>query len=580
MKPANYLWNLTRFAFRLNPLFHLGIALSLASAAIELLAMSSLMPLVEVVSGGARSEHGLIARLIGAMGFAVTASALLWMFIVLFAARILTQLVGLSLATYLGKRVMAQLCSGAFNQIIHRLSIREVSARSIGFYISLAGDEAFRASTLIVSMAQFVSIAALAVLYFAAIVSYSPAAGGFVLVFLLVCGVAMTKVAKVSQNLGEKQTLESRRAGTLFLDALNNLKAVRAFSAEEYVVGIHRVAMFGYAKILFWLDEISLLTKLLPVLLLLAMFAAWMAIGGQDLQSVGVAFIVTLIVYLMRFFPVVGQGVTLLMRIASDARSGKDVTAILEHHGPPTAAASRTLDTITELSLHDVSFSYETAGARMILRDVNVSFKRGRSYALIGKSGLGKSTLVDIVLKFHAPSSGTLRYNEVPADEIADSEIRKRVILVSQEAAIFDDTVNHNICIGMDADLASVRAAARLSCIDEIIEAMPSGYETRLQYQGSNLSGGQRQRIALARALLRKPDVLILDEATSALDKATQGRVVENILREFAHGVVIFITHDPHVMGRVDEVLDLEKLNAAAIASDDLPSPSLTERPT
>jgi len=84
----------------------------------------------------------------------------------------------------------------------------------------------------------------------------------------------------------------------------------------------------------------------------------------------------------------------------------------------------------------------------------------------------------------------------------------------------------------------------------------------------------------LARAFLRKPDVLILDEATSALDKATQGRVIENILREFAHGVVIFITHDPQIMARVDEVFDVEKLNAAAIAAGDLPPPSLTERPT
>jgi ABC-type multidrug transport system fused ATPase/permease subunit len=572
MKPFRYVLNLTRFAFRQNPLFYASVLISLMSAAIELLAMSSLMPLFEVVSGGPAPQTGLIPRLLLALGLEVSTASLLWTFIFLFAIRILTQLVGLSLATWLGKRVMAQLCSGAFEQIVHRLSIREVSARSIGFYISLAGDESFRASTLIVSMSQFASVAALAALYFAAIFAYSPTAAAFVFIFLMVCALIMIKVVKVSHALGERQTVESRRAGTLFLDALNNLKAVRAFSAERYVVNIHRDAMFGYTRILFWLDEISLLTKLVPVLLLLVMFAAWMAISGQNLAGISVAFVVTMIVYLMRFFPVVGQGVTLLMRIASDARSGKDVTAILAHAAQAPAASQGTVSAINCIELQDISFSFDGPDGRKILENVSARFERGRSYALIGRSGLGKSTLLDIVLKFHEPTAGTLLFNDTPARDIADAAIRGHVILVSQEAAIFDDTVRNNICIGMDAPPSRVREAAALACIDEIVDAMPQGFETRLQYQGSNLSGGQRQRIALARGLLRRPDVLILDEATSALDKATQARVLANIRRELRDSIVIIITHDPQIMESVDEILDLEKINAAARTDEARPS--------
>ncbi len=185
MNRLPYVVNLARFAFRANPLLWLSIAVSLVSAAIELLAMSSLMPLFELVSGGQPSQRGLIARLINLVGVSVTAQTLLWAFIVLFAVRIATQLAGTSLSTLLGKRVMAQLCSGAFDQIVHRLSIREVNERSIGFYISLAGDESFRASTLILSLTQLVSIAALALFYFIAIAAYSPPAAGFVLAFML-----------------------------------------------------------------------------------------------------------------------------------------------------------------------------------------------------------------------------------------------------------------------------------------------------------------------------------------------------------------------------------------------------------
>jgi ABC-type bacteriocin/lantibiotic exporter with double-glycine peptidase domain len=564
MRAVFYIASLTRYAFRQNPLFYFSVFISLFSAAVELLAMSSIMPLFEVVSGVSPQQPGIVPRVILSLGIAVSAISLLWSFIILFAVRVVTQLIGLSLAAYLGKRVMAQLCSGAFNQIIHSLSIREVSTKSIGFYISLAGDEASRASTMIVSMSQFASVAALAALYFTAIFSYSPTAAGFVFVFLLVCMLAMIQVVIASHRLGEKQTLESRRAGTLFLDALNNLKAVRAFSAERYVVGIHRAAMFGYTKILFWLDEISLLTKLVPVLLLLLMFAGWMAIGGDNLATEKISFVVTLIVYLMRFFPVVGQGVTLLMRIASDARSGKDVTAILGHTSKALPASVAALKSIDRIELRDIGFSYDGPTGRMVLQDINARFDRGHSFAIVGRSGLGKSTLLDIVLKFIEPTKGELRFNDLLAAEIADAAIREHVILVGQDTAIFDDSVKNNICIGMDVGIDRVREATKLACIEEFINDLPQGFETRLQYQGSNLSGGQRQRIALARGLLRCPDVLILDEATSALDKSTQARVIENILREFRNSIVIFITHDPHIMGAVDTILDLEQLNAAA----------------
>jgi ABC-type multidrug transport system fused ATPase/permease subunit len=566
VKHLRYVLNLTSFAFRANPLLYVSVGVSLFSAAIELLAMSSLLPLFELVSGAPPSRKTIVARGISLVGLPVSAQTLLWAFIILFASRILTQIIGQSIATFLGKRVMAQLCSGAFDQIIHRLSIREVNEKSIGFYISLAGDESFRASTLVLSLTQFISIAALAILYFSAIALYSPTAAGLVLVFLVCCLVAMIRVVRLSHRLGTRSTTESRKAGTLFLDALNNLKAVRAFSAEGYVVAMHRTLIFGYAKVLFWVDEVSMLTRLIPVLLLFALFGIWLACSGQNIQAVGIAFVVTMVVYLMRFFPVVGQGVTLLMRIAADAKTGGDVTAILQTKANPQNVALGVLGRIERVDLRQLCFSYnDNADKRPVLYDVNLVLERGKSYAVAGRSGVGKSTLVDILLKFYQPTSGQLCLNGIPISNVADSELRKRVILVSQEAAIFDDTVKNNICMGLDAELPAVQAVCQTACIDDFIQAMDHGYATRLQYRGANLSGGQRQRIAIARALLRKADLLILDEGTSALDKATQVRVVENILREYSDRIVVFVTHDPAVMGRVDEVIDLEKVNASAL---------------
>ncbi len=563
MKHVAYVWSLLKYAFRNNPGLYASVLISLASSAIELLAMTSLMPLFQMVSGAAAPTTGINARLLVLLGFPITPEALLWEFIVLFGSRIATQLAGTSLSTLLGKRVMAQLCTGAFDQIIHRLSIREVSAKSIGFYISLAGDESFRASTLVVSMTQFFSIGALAALYYGAIYVYSAAAAGFVALFMGCAAIVMVRVVRLSHRLGTRQSEGSRKAGTLFLDALNNIKTVRSFSAERYVVEAHRGLMAAYARILFWVDEVALLTRLVPILLLFILFSAWLAFSGRQLAGVGIAFIVTMIVLLMRFFPVLGQAVNLMIKIASDARSGRDVTAIVDL--PALAnAGTRSLDApISVIQMSNVCFAYDPAEKR-ILNEVSLEFRRGTSYALAGRSGLGKSTLVDILLKYLEPDSGHVSVNGVPLAQLADSGLRQRMILVSQEPAIFDDTVRNNVCMGMAASAAEVEQACRMAQIHDVIAALPAGYETRLQYRGSNLSGGQRQRIAIARALLRRPEVLILDEGTSALDKQTQQQVLDNILAADPGRILILVTHDPLLLERVDQVFDLEVLNRAA----------------
>lgn len=566
MKHWDYVYRLVGFAFRANPLLYGSILISLFSVVVELLAMSSLFPLLQLVSSGQPPAGGVIVGGLRYLGIAPSALALLWTFIALLALRILTQLIGQSLSMYLGKRVLAQLGSQAFERIVHNLSIREINDKSIGFYIGLAGDESFRASTLIISLTQFVSTAALAVLYFAAIAMTSPATAGIVALFLACSSVALFWVLKASHRLGSRQTTESRKAHSIFLDSLNNLKTVRTFSAEKYVVGVYRSILFGYTKILFLIDALALSARLVPVLLLLFIVSVWLLVSSQPLQSVGIALIVTIIVYLTRFFPVVGEAARLLFKVVSDAKSGKDVTAILESPATIEPVAAGDLDEIERIQLRDVGFAYDPGSDRRILSALNLRFEKGRSYALTGRSGVGKSTLVDLLLKFYLPTEGALFVNEQSIESVADAQIRRKVILVSQEPAIFDDTIANNVCLGLDASPADVRAACETACIHEVIEGMSEGYDTRLQYQGRNLSGGQRQRIAIARALLRSPDVLILDESTSALDKATQRRVIDNVLQAYCSRIVIFITHDPEIMGLVDEVVNLERLALGAMA--------------
>lgn len=561
MRHLIYVRNLMRFALKKNPMLYLSIVISLFSVVIELMAMSSLIPLFSIISGGGLLQSDLIVRGLQLVSAPVNGQTLLWVFVILFTLRIATQLVGQSLTMHLGKRVQAQLGSAAFAQVMHHLSIRDINKQSIGFYTSLSGDEASRASSLTISIIQFISVAILSLLYYIAIAQYSPMTALVVGVFML-CSIGILYcVAKASKRMGELQVLESRKATSLFLDSLNNLKTVRALSVESYVVSTYKKMIFGYTQILFNIDFIALITRLIPILLLLLVLAGWTASQGPNIVGGGLAFIITMIIYLMRFFPTVGQGVNLLLRIAADARSGRDVTELIKFGSSNQDNQGKPIECIRAIHLNDVGFRYDENSDKTVLHAINFKLVKGKSYALIGPSGVGKSTLVDILLKFYDPTSGQIYFNADVATELSVADLRQRVALVSQEAAIFDDTVMHNICLGREATDVDVRRVCELVCIHDVIEDMPNGYMTRLQYQGSNLSGGQRQRIAIARALLRNPDVLILDESTTALDKPTQQRVLENIFREFEDKIIIFVTHDPHIINKVSEIIDLGVVN-------------------
>ena len=561
MKHLDYIFKLTKFSLRSNPLLYVSILISIFSVFVELLALSSLLPLLEMVSGTKSPSTGLVTHLLNFIGFKISAKAFLGAFVTLFAIRILTQLVAQTLSVYLGRRVMAQLASHAFEQIMQSISVREIGEKSIGYFISLAGDESFRASTLVISLTQFIGTATLGIFYYMAIAKFSLATAGIVFVFLLCTLIALAGVFRASHRLGVRQIEESRSASSVFLDSINNLKAVRALSAESYVIGLYRSMIYKYTKTLFLVDELSLLSRFIPVLLLLFISGMYLLWSVMSVEGVGVAFVVTMIAYLMRFFPVVGQALNLLLRIVSDAKVGKDVTEMINVKWDDTKYSSLLQGDVEKIELQKVAFYYDEKTEKLILNNINLIFKKGVSYALSGKSGLGKSTLIDLLLKFHTPTAGSILVNDVLQNEIPAQNIRKKIVLVSQDAAIFDDTVMNNICMGKVANLIDVETACEQASIHNVIEMMEDGYETRLQYQGKNLSGGQRQRIAIARALLRSPDVLILDESTSALDKKTQKQVVENILREYSKKIVIFVTHDPHIMELVSEVIDLADIN-------------------
>lgn len=181
------------------------------------------------------------------------------------------------------------------------------------------------------------------------------------------------------------------------------------------------------------------------------------------------------------------------------------------------------------IEFQDVSFAY-SPGAPPAVQHVSLTIHPGEKIALVGPSGAGKSTLARLLLGMHLPGAGTIRFDGRDLRELDLAQLRNQMGVVLQETFLFNDTVRANLCLN-DAEIPMerLRWAARAACVEDVIEALPKGYDSGIGENGSSLSGGQRQRLNLARALAHQPAVLLLDEATSSLDLETEAKVHANL---------------------------------------------------
>jgi subfamily B ATP-binding cassette protein MsbA len=203
-----------------------------------------------------------------------------------------------------------------------------------------------------------------------------------------------------------------------------------------------------------------------------------------------------------------------------------------------------------------VSFAYN--GQAPVLAGVDFTVRRGQVAAVVGPSGAGKTTLVDLLPRFYEPTHGAILLDGVPITQFTRTTLRALMGIVSQETILLNDTVFANIAYGRsDFTLEQVAAAARAANAHDFVSQLPDGYATILGERGTRLSGGERQRIAIARALLRDPPILILDEATSALDMESERLVQEAIDRLMAHRTTFVIAHRLATVQHADLIIVL-----------------------
>jgi subfamily B ATP-binding cassette protein MsbA len=208
----------------------------------------------------------------------------------------------------------------------------------------------------------------------------------------------------------------------------------------------------------------------------------------------------------------------------------------------------------------NVSFAYRKDEEATVLKNIHLTIERGKTIALVGQSGSGKTTMADMLPRYYDPGSGGIFIDGIDLRDLKMRDLRKQIGVVTQESILFNDTVFNNIAFGAEnATMEAVIEAAKVANAHEFITQLPDGYLTSIGDRGGKLSGGQRQRLSIARAVLKNPPILILDEATSALDTESERLVQDALYKLMQQRTTLVIAHRLSTIVHADEIIVMQK---------------------
>ena len=383
-----------------------------------------------------------------------------------------------------------------------------------------------------------------------------------VILFSLLAAAASNWIRRVRQASFEMTSAGGELAAKT-TEFIGGIRTVQAFWTQEFESKrFYEVAQkFSSA----WLKASTISGLLQPLIEALAttILVAMILVAVSTLISSGILDVVSLLAFLFALFrllPIIAHMNSSWGLIAMNSGALRAVEELLrtDNKAYLTDGTKHFPGLKETIELVNVDFGYDNS--QLVLHDINLTIERGQTVALVGASGSGKTTLADLLVRFYDPTSGKILIDRVDLREYSLGSFRNNIAVVSQDTFIFNTSVRENIAYGLEnIDDEAIFKAAKGANASEFITELPQGFDTKLGDRGVRLSGGQRQRIAIARALLRNPEILILDEATSALDSVSE-RLVQQSLEKLAYGrTAIAIAHRLSTIFKADKVIVIEQ---------------------
>ncbi len=466
------------------------------------------------------------------------------------------------LMLYLAQKLDIPLILGYYEHVLG-LPMNFFGTRKVGEIVSRFTDaskirDAISSATLTIMIDSLMAIIGGAVLY-------AQNSTLFVIAVIVVAlyGVIVFAFKKPVKKINEKQMEDNAQVTSYLVETLNGIETVKAFHAEDKAQAKTDKLFVKLLKSVFKGGIIMNAQQTLT--------SAISTIGGTVILWVGVVNVlngnmtlgslITFNALLAYFLDPVKNLINLQPTMQTAIVAAERLGEILDLELEKTQNESRTLAPESlnlPIRIENLDFRYGTR--RLVLENINMTINAGEKIALVGESGSGKTTLSKLLMNFYPWEKGEIFIGDYNLKDINLEALRNRIAYISQDIFLFSGTIRENLELGNeDATMADIIEACRLSKADEFINNMPLRYETMLEENGANLSGGQKQRLAIARALLKKPDILIMDEATSNLDSITE-KAIEKTINSLSRNITtIIIAHRLSTIMRCDKIFVMEQ---------------------
>lgn len=469
------------------------------------------------------------------------------------------------LGLYANAPIRAGISKGLRRDVYHRLLILPLSfynRQKKGDILNRIGSDVQEVEwSVVCSLQMFFRDPILVIVFLITLFSISYKLTFLTLIILPPAGILIAKIGKsIKKNSTEAQQILGRMTSA-FDEAISGLRIIQGHTATDYADRRFRKMndrFFVLNRRIFRKTEIG--APLVEFLCILALVIV-LLLGGNfvvsDAAMTGEKLILFIVIF-ARIIPpaqsIVSSYYTIQKGMASADRIFRviDEDEVIEEAKEPVS--KKTFD--NKIAYSHVHFSYREDGNEEVLSDISFTLEKGKTVALVGASGSGKSTIVDLLPRFYDVKEGQILIDGIDIRKLKISDLRSIFGIVNQDITLFNDTVYHNIAFGKErVTREMVEEAAKTALAHDFIMEMAEGYDTVIGDRGMMLSGGQRQRLSIARAVLQNPQVLILDEATSALDTESEYIVQQSLQRLMEGRTTIVVAHRLSTIRRADEIL-------------------------